>query len=60
MAGTPRYVRLTGRIDSEEKVVLDAIAAIVDTLDTFRTRVNASATISAGDVTAFKVLTING
>ena len=56
MAGTPRTVRLTGRIDSEERLIIDAISAIVDTLDTYRTRVNASAVINANDVTAFKIL----
>lgn len=56
MAGTTRYVRMMGKPDSEEAVVLDAIGAIVDTFETIRTRVNASATISAGDITAFKIL----
>lgn len=56
MAGTPQYVRGMGRPGSEEAVLLDCVSAIVDTLDTFRTRVNASASISAGDVTAFKIL----
>ena len=56
MAGTSQYVRGMGRPGSEEAVILDAIAAIADTLDTYRTRVNASATIDAADVAAFKIL----
>lgn len=58
MAGTPRYARFLGKPDSEGAVLADAVSAIVDTLDTIRTRVNANASISAGDVTAFKVLKI--
>ena len=58
MSASPRYARFLGKPDSEEAALADAVAAIVDTLDTIRTRVNANASISAGDITAFKVLKI--
>jgi hypothetical protein len=60
MAGTTRYVRAMGRPGSEEAVVIDALNAIVTTLETYRTRVNASASISAGDNTSFQIVTIGG
>lgn len=60
MAGTTRYVRAMGKPDSEEAVVVEAINAIVTTLETYRTRVNASASISAGDNTSFSIVMIGG
>ena len=60
MAGTPVYVRANGRPDSEEAACIAALNALVDTMDTIRTRVNADAEIESADITAFKVLYTTG
>ena len=60
MAGTTQYVRSMGKPGSEEATILDAINAIVTTLETYRTRINANASISAGDNTSFSIVSVLG
>lgn len=60
MAGATLAPRLMAGDDSENDAFMDAINAAVDSLDTYVARINASAVISAGDNTTFKIQGVNG
>lgn len=60
VSGASRTVKLLGRLGSEDQTFLDALNAIADTFTAYRTAVNASAAIVAGDTTCYKVQDVNG
>ncbi|MBK7352186.1 MAG: hypothetical protein IPI92_20215 [Gemmatimonadetes bacterium] len=60
MAGATGYPRLTAAGDSANDAFLDAVTAAVDTFDAYVAKINAAATILAGDNTTFKMQGLNG